>query len=168
MSPRRVQRCLLGDAPAAAIDGLPGVGRVQQHGVDHGPAPMRVAGWAGDLGRAQPPAHRGERQALVAHPGEDLANHAGGVLVDVVARGSPARLARDVAVAVGRAGEDADGARPGAVPLAATAALRHLGPLVLREHPLQLQEQVVLGAAADRAVEEHHPRAGAGEVLEQQ
>ena len=168
VSPRRVQRRLPGDAATAAVDGPPGIGRVEQHRMDHGPAPVRLAGRARDAGRVQPPAHRGERQAFVPYPGEDLADHPGGVLVDLVARLPAAGLARDVAVAEGRAGQHADGARLGPVPLAAPAALQHLGPLVFREHPLQLQQQVVLGRVPDRPVEEHHRRTGASELLQQQ
>ena len=116
----------------------------------------------------QAPADPGQRQALVPDPGEDLAHDPGGVLVDLVAGVSSASLTRDVAVAEGRAGQDADGTRLGAVALAAPAALQHLGPLVLGEHALQLQQQAVLGRGPDRAIEEDHLRAGVGELLEQQ
>ena len=116
----------------------------------------------------QASAHPGQRQALVPDPGEDLAHDPGGLLVNLVARVSPAGLARDVAVAEGRAGQDADGAGLGAMALAAPAALQHLGPLVLGKHALQLQQQVVLGRGPDRAIEEDHLRAGMSELLEQQ
>ena len=168
MPARRVERRLPGDAPAAAVDGPPGVGRVEQHGVDHGPAPMRHTGRARDAGRVEPSAHRGQRQAFVSYPGKDLADHPGGVLVDLVARVPTAGLACDVAVAEGRAGQHAHGARLGTMPLAAPAALQHLGPLVLREHPLQLQQQAVLRRVPDRPVEEHHFRTSASELLEQE
>ena len=163
-----MQRRLPRGAPPAPVDRPPGVGGVQQHGVDHGPAPVRLAGRAGDAGGEQPPAHRGERQALEADPAEDPADHLGPLLVDVVARHTGPGLAAHVAVPERGAGEDADGARPGEVPLPAPAALQHLGALVLGEHPLQLQQQVVLGRVPDRPVEEHQLRAGAGELLEQQ
>ena len=136
--------------------------------MDHGPAPVRLAGRARDAGCVQPSAHRGERQALVPDPGEDLADDPGGVLVDLVARLPTAGLAGDVAVAEGRAGQHADGARLSPMPLAAPAALQHLGPLVLRKHPLQLQQQVVLGRVPDWPVEEYHLRTGMSELLEQQ
>ena len=168
MPARRSQGRPPGHAPTAAVDGTPGVGGVEQQGVDHGPAPVRAARRARDAGFQQPPAHPGERPALLPDPGEDLADHAGGVVVDVVPRLAAAGLSADVAVTEGRAGQHADGARPGAVPLPAAAALEHLRPLVLGEHPLQLQQQGVLGAVADRPVQEHHPRIRPGELLEQQ
>ena len=52
--------------------------------------------------------------------------------------------------------------------LAAPAALDDLGPLVLGDHALDLQQQVVLRRPAERAVEEDHLDAGALELVEQQ
>ena len=50
----------------------------------------------------------------------------------------------------------------------APAALEDFGALVLGDHPLHLQQQVVLGTAADRAVEEHDLHARAAELLDQE
>ena len=54
------------------------------------------------------------------------------------------------------------------MPLAPPAALQDLGPLVLRKHPLQLEQQVVLGRVPDWPVEEYHLCTGMSELLEQQ
>jgi len=53
------------------------------------------------------------------------------------------------------------------VALAATTAFQHSRPLVLGEHALELQQQVVLWRSADRPVEKHDLRAGAREFLDQ-
>src|SRR5918995_3878150 len=75
-------------------------------------------------------------------------------------RAPSARLSRDVAVAERRTGEDAHGARPSPVALSAPTALEHLGPLVFSEHALELQQQAVLRAVSDRAIEKNHLRTG--------
>ena len=51
---------------------------------------------------------------------------------------------------------------------AAAATLDDLRPLVLRDHPLHLQQEVVLGGAADRVVEEDHLGADAAKLLDEQ
>src|SRR4051795_4902964 len=48
MTARRMQRRLPRQALAATIDGLTGIGRIQQHCMDRGTAPMLVPGRAGD------------------------------------------------------------------------------------------------------------------------
>src|SRR5215207_11497605 len=165
---RRMQRRLPRHALAPTIDSLTSVGWVEQHGVDHGPAPVPATRWARDAVAKQAPADSGKRQALVPNPCEDLADNPGGILVDVVAGDPSARLTRDVAIAEGRTGEDTDGARLGTVALAAPTALEHLGPLVLSEHALELQQQAVLRGVLDRTIEKDHLRSGAGELLQQQ
>ena len=127
---------LPGQALAAAKDGLASVGRVQQQGVDHRPAPMRLAGWAGDIVRMQPSADRRERQTLLPDPNKDLADDTRRILVDDVARSAATCLARDVVIAVGRAGQNTDGARLGTVAFATATAFQRSGSLILREHAL--------------------------------
>src|SRR3954453_9559108 len=153
---------------APTIDCLTGVGRVEQHGVDHSTAPVPAARWARDAVAKQAPADPGERQALVPDPGEDLADNPGCVLIDLIPGGPSARLTRDIAVAERRAGEDADGTALGPVALAAPTALEHLGPLVFGKHALELQQQAVLRRVSDRAIEEDDLCTGAGELLEQE
>lgn len=52
-------------------------------------------------------------------------------------------------------------------PPRAPAALQDARALVLGDHALDLQEQVVLGRAADGAVEERHSDAGVAEILDE-
>jgi hypothetical protein len=54
------------------------------------------------------------------------------------------------------------------VGLAAPVAFQDLRLLVLGEHALELHQQLVLGRLATRALDELHPRAGPGELLDQQ
>src|SRR3954452_6193361 len=166
--PRRMKGWLPGQTLAPTIDGLTGIGRVEQQGVDHGTAPVPATGWAGDAIAEQAPADPSERRALVPNPGEDLAHNPGCVLLDLIPGGPSARLPRDVAIAERRAGEDADGTRLGPVALPAPTALEHLGPLVFGEHALELEQQAVLRRVSDRAIEEDDLRTGAGELLQQQ
>ena len=113
--------------------------------MDHRPAPVSPPSRTRKSAVVQASADARQRQAFVPDPGEDLAHDPGGLLVNLVACVSPASLTRDVAVAEGRTGQDADGTGLGTMALAAPAALQHLGPLVLGEHALQLQQQAVLG-----------------------
>jgi hypothetical protein len=48
------------------------------------------------------------------------------------------------------------------------AALEDLGPLVLRDHALELEQKVLLGARADGAVGEDDLRARPAELLDEQ
>ena len=74
----------------------------------------------------------------------------------------------DVAVAERGAGQhvDAAGLRPPG--LAAPVPLRQLGLLVLGEHALELDQQLVLGAVAARPLHELDPHPAAGQLLDQQ
>src|SRR6476646_2128830 len=105
---RRMQRRLPRQALAAAIDGLTRIGRIQQHCVDCGTAPVPVPGRAWDVLTEQAPANGGEGQALVPDPGEDLADDPGCILIDLVTGSASASLPRDVAIAERGAREDAD------------------------------------------------------------
>jgi hypothetical protein len=54
------------------------------------------------------------------------------------------------------------------VGLTAPIPLGDLGLLVLGEHALELHQQLILRAVPARAFDELHPRAGPGELLDQQ
>ena len=86
---------------------------------------------------------------------------------DLVAGAGLRRLA-DVAVAERGAGQHvhAAGLRPPG--LAAPVAFHQLGLLVLGEHALELDQQLVLRAVAARPLHELHPDTAAGELLDQQ
>ena len=54
------------------------------------------------------------------------------------------------------------------VSLAPAAPLQDLGPLILGDHPLDLEQQVILRRLAQRAVEEHDLDAGTPELVDEQ
>ena len=74
----------------------------------------------------------------------------------------------EVPVAERGAREHVHRTEAGAVGLAAAVALHQLGFLVFGEHALELDQQLVLGGIATRALDELHPHPGAGELLDQQ
>ena len=90
--------------------------------------------------RMQPSADGCKRQTLMRYPDKDLADDACRVFINDVARSAATCLARDVVIAVGRAGQNTDGACLGTVAFATATAFQRPGSLVLREHSLQLQK----------------------------
>ena len=133
-----------------------------------GGIPAHQAGTGAVPGFGQPTADLVQADALRAHPGEDLP-HDPGLAFDHLEAGHPAAdRPGDIAVAERCRAERAHQARARGVAAPASAALEELGTLVLGDHALDLQEQVVLGAAADGAVEEHHLHAGTAELLDQE
>jgi hypothetical protein len=122
----------------------------------------------GDIpGLAKPTAHLTRTQAIVTNPLENQPDKLGLLLDDFVA-GDPATVAlADLAVAVGGTGQGADRALLSGMALAPSAALEALGPLILRQHALHLEEQVVLRRRADRPIEEDDLGAGALELFHQ-
>jgi hypothetical protein len=119
------------------------------------PIPHGLAG-AGHLARlGQPATDVPNRQAVVADPGTDLADHAGFVPTEVIA-GLPAPLIlRHVAVPIGGATAHMHRPDPGGMALATSMPRDHRGPLILGHPPLPLQPQGVFGALPQGAVEAH-------------
>jgi hypothetical protein len=57
---------------------------------------------------------------------------------------------------------------PRRMPLAAPMAFNDLGPLILRDHPLDLQEHVIFWTLASSSVEKNDLDPGAPELIDQQ
>ena len=89
-------------------------------------------------------------------------------MVDDLVAGPAVSGLADVAVAERGSAQDVDRSAAGAVGLAAPVALDQLGFLVLGEHALELDQQLVLGAVTARALDELDPHPGPGEFLQQQ
>ena len=166
-SARRAQRRPPGCRGRLPEHGLADVGGARQQGPDRAAPPLGLSGRTGHAGLEQPPAHRGQADALLADPAEDAPNHLGLGFGHLEVRCPASGLAADIAVAVGRPGQHADRAGLRAVALAAPAALGDARPLVFGEHALQLQQQGVLRRLPDWVVEEHDLGAGAPELLDQ-
>src|SRR5262249_26091707 len=73
---------------------------------------------------------------------------------DLIAGLAASLLLAEVAVTERRAAQDIDRAPPRRMAFAPSAALEDLGPLVLSDHALHLQQQVFLRGTADGVVEE--------------
>src|SRR6516165_4063678 len=135
---------------------------------DRRPIPRRLAGPRGDPLASQAATYLTDRAPLLADPGEDLPHDASFFGHDLVSRLAAALVLADIAVAVGRAAEHVDRATARGVLLAPAAPLQDLGALVLGDHALDLEQQVLLGAAADGVAEEHDLDAAPGELFEDQ
>ena len=145
-----------------------GVGGVAQHAPDHRPVPAVLAGAGRHALAAQPAGQVGDGGAVVGVAAEHPGDQRRLVLDDLVARRRPRVGLADVPVAERGAGEHVHRPGPGAVGLAAPVPLHQLGFLVLGEHALELDQQLVFGGVAARPLDELHPHPGAGELLDQQ
>ena len=134
---------------------------------DHAAVPAVFAGAGGHAGVGQPAGQLGDGGAVVGVAAEQLGDQRGFVLDDLVG-GAGVRALADIPVAERGTGEHVDRPGLGAVGLAAPVAFQDLRLLVLGEHALELHQQLILGRVAARALDELHPRAGAGELLDQQ
>src|SRR3954465_731636 len=74
----------------------------------------------------------------------------------------------DITISVGSLAEDTDRATAGRVHLAAPAPLEDLGPFIFGDHPLHLEQQLLLRLVADLVVEEHDLDAAAPELLDEE
>jgi hypothetical protein len=83
---------------------------------------------------------------LAANPLEDLADHAGLIGDEVIARMAPAGMLVDVAVTIGRATEHVDQPHTGRVEFAPPVAVEDLGPFIFGHHPLHLEQQLIFRA----------------------
>ncbi len=133
-----------------------------------GAVPPVFAGAGRHLPRTQAPCDLAEARALLAYPGEDLLHHLRLLGDDLVARLAAALPAADVAVAVGRPAEHVDATALRPMALAPTAALEDLGPLVLGDHALDLQQELLLGIVPHGMVEEDDLDPGAAKLVDQQ
>src|SRR5215218_2830337 len=151
-----------------AVDGSADVGRVGQHAADRGGVPPRRAPAGRAAGALQAPADLAQAQAFQADPGEHQPDGRRLLGDDLEPGHATTLVLGDVAVAEGRGRERADQAGACRMAPAPTAPLQDPGALVLGDHALDLEQEVVLGGAADRAVEEHDLGAGAAELLHQE
>src|SRR6516162_5396234 len=154
--------------PGLAECGLALVRRIPEHPPQRRPTPHRLAGGRADPRAAEPPADLSQGAPVQANPRENLLDDAG-LLGDDLVAGLPAPvLLGDVPVSERRVRQDADRAAAGGMALPAAAALEDLRPLVLGDHALDLQEQLLLGGAARRMVEEDDLDPAAVQLVDQE
>ena len=146
---------------------VPGVGGVAEHAPDHGAVPAGFPGAGGRLLFGEPAGEFGEGSILIGVAGEQLTDQ-GRFVGDNLVAGPTVLAFAQVAVAERGTAEDVD--RPGAGPvgLAAAVAFQDLGFLVFDEHALELDQELVFGTVPAGAVDELHPGAGPGELLDQE
>src|SRR4051794_24703369 len=126
----------------------PLVGRVLEDRPDHRTVPGRFAGPSRYPLVSQAAADLADGTSLLADPFEDLPYDPGLLGHDLITRLAAPLVLADVVIAVGRTGEHVDRAAPRRMLLAPAAALHDLGTLVLGDHALDLQQQVLLGPAS--------------------
>jgi hypothetical protein len=96
-----------------------------------------------------------------------LPDHAGLLREEVIARLASAVMLADVAVARGRATEPIDRPQTGRVEFAPAVPFDNLGPFIVGHHPLHLEEQIIVRAPPELAVEEDDLHAAAPEFFDQ-
>jgi hypothetical protein len=146
----------------------PLVGGVLEHQPDRRAIPGRFTLPGGDAVALQASADLADRAPLLADPLEDLPHDPRLFGDDLISCLAVALVLADVAVTVGRPTEHVDRAATCGVLLAPSATLDDLGTLVFGDHALDLEQQVLLGAAADGVAQEDDLDAAASEFFENQ
>src|SRR5215831_3871248 len=144
------------------------IGRILQEAPHDTPIPDGFAG-AGHLASLRQPAtDLANRQAVAADPGKDLADHAGFVRQDLIAGLPPSLVLGHIAVPIGRAAQHLHRPDAGRMPLPTPVAFDDLGALILGNHPLHWQEQIIFGTLAQGPVEEDDLHPGPPKLVDQQ
>ena len=162
--------CHLG--PCADLSRLPecgvsAVGRIAEHPPDRRTVPARLPCRRTNPLLTQPAGESRNRLVLFDVAPKQLANHHSFSFDDVVARFGLLTLAH-IAIAVGGTGEDCWGARTRSVQLATACSLDDLRTLILGDHSLELQEELVLRRLGLRRLEEANLAAHPRELLDEQ
>src|SRR5215467_8776487 len=145
----------------------PLIGRILQDAPHDTAIPDGFAGARPLPGLGEAATDLANRQTVAADPRKDLADHAGFVRQNLIA-GLPAPLIfGHIAVPIGRAAQHIHRPDVCRVALPAPVAFDNLGALILRNHALDLQEQIIFGALAQRAVQKAHLHPGSAELIDQ-
>src|SRR5262249_22218658 len=143
------------------------IGRIAQHRPDRRALPTRAGLARGDAFVIEPPHDRRDAPSRHRVVLKDLPHDARLHIEDGIRRRRVIGLA-NVPVAVRGATQHADFARSGPMTLAASRPLEDLGPFVLGDHALELNEELVLRRRALRRVQKTGFDAVTGELLDQQ
>src|SRR4051794_6882546 len=141
-------RAVLADT-GLAVECLTLVGGVLEHVPDRCGIPSRLAAPPRDPLPIQALTDLDQRAAFHPVPLEDPYDCPGLGRDDLEPRHAVALSLADVAISIWGLAEDADRAIAGRVQLPAAAPLQDLGPLVLGDHPLHLEQQSLLRVLAD-------------------
>ena len=135
---------------------------------DHTALPHRPPGARALARFGETATHLANGHTVPTHPVEDLADDPGFLREDLIARLAPSGMLVDIAVAIRRPAQDIDLAGPCGMQLAPPMPFENLGPLILGHHPLDLEQQIVLRATPQFAIQEHDLDPGAVEFIDQQ
>src|SRR5690349_10450809 len=150
------------------VDRPTDVGRVAQHAAHSRRIPLALASPWLAAGRRQAAADLAQAQPLKRDPAEDLPDDACLLLNDLEPRLPTTIRLRHVAITIRRRGKGTDRAGTRSMPATAAATLQDFCSLVLRDHALHLQQEVILSRATNRVIEEDHLGAGTAELLDEQ
>src|SRR4051794_14903957 len=150
------------------VDRATDVGCVGQHAALSRGMPVALVSPCLATGRGQATADLAQTHPLQRNPFKHPSDEACLFLDDLEARCPTAISLRHVAIAVGGCGKGAEQAGTRSMPAATAATLQDLRSLVLRDDPLHLQQQIILGRAANRVIEEDHFGASTAELLDEQ
>jgi len=134
--------------------GLAHVGGILEDAPYRRPIPVVLAFRAGNFTIPEPATHLADRASIECNPDEKLSYNLGLSLVDLVAGLAASFVFPDVTITVGRAAQHVYRPRLRRVPLPPAAAFENLGSLIFGHHPLNLEQQILLGRLADVVVEE--------------
>ena len=146
----------------------PDIGHVAQHAVQGRGIPKAAAASVRNTGLLQTATYFAQAQPLQADPGEDEPHEPCFLRHHVEPRHATTLVLRHVAIPERGGGESAQQTRTCRVTASTPATLQNLGPLILGNHALHLQQQIILGRAANRPVHEQHLHPGAAELFHQQ
>ncbi len=116
----------------------------------------------------QAPAYFAQTHSIQTDPRKDETNDVRLRFHHLETRHSAALSSADIAIAEGSARQRTDGPGLCGMTAAAPAALQDFGPLVFGNHALNLEQEIVLRGAADRAVQENNFRARAAKLIDQE
>ena len=105
---------------------------------------------------------------IPADPREDLSDHAGLLGHDLVSPLAVAVSPADITISIWRGAQDRDRPVAGGVLLAAAAPLHDLGSLILGDHTLELDQEVLRRVLAVPVAEEDDLDAATGAFLKDQ
>ena len=112
--------------------------------------------------------HLAQSEPITADPIENLTNDAGLLKYDIEASDTTTVSFADVSIPIRCRCESTDATLLRRVKLATATALQEFRTLVLGDHALHLEQQLIFGTAIQRSVEENHLNATALELVDQQ
>jgi hypothetical protein len=129
---------------------------------------MSILAGSGIPSLLQAPARRAQAHSIQTDPRKDKTNDVRLRFHHLETRHSAALSSAHVAIPEGSPRQRTDGPGLRGMPAAAPAAFQDFGPLVFGDHALNLEQEIVLCGAPDRAVQENNFRARAMKLIDQE